>query len=139
MLRNKTNYWGNIIKYDINFSRAEDYKFWVDCSKANLKFANLKVPLISYLQESNEDQTEIKFAQQVRLEWFQYLTKYSLSESLGMLFKRFALKEKMSKIEQNQITEVLESKLIHVPHILDVIKSHIGIIPWYKRIWSRFS
>jgi len=68
MLKNEPGLWGNKIKYNTDYIRAQDYDFWFQCCEANLQFYNIQEALLSYYvaetPSSNDQQKQ--FASNIR-------------------------------------------------------------------------
>jgi hypothetical protein len=100
MLRNNPTLWGIKVAYETSLERAEDYKFWLQCAKTGLRFANLPQELISYYQTNKDNRLERQCARVIREEAFKYITGNSLSGSFKDKLHLYAENESLNLIER---------------------------------------
>lgn len=109
MFRNKPNFWGKQVHYDEQYQRAEDYEFWLSCAKEKLTFANLDIPLISYLQEPQrpKDRIQMREADTTREGTYEMYSKVPLDEELKELYHQFANKQNMKPESAAKVQKLL--------------------------------
>ncbi len=110
MLRNKPNFWGVALRYNERLDRAEDYDFWLNCAKQNLKFANLAIPLISYRKGNvAANDSEIINARTIRAAAFAWYFKVPIADNLEQFYHAYAEKQFMFFWNKNKIVRYLKS------------------------------
>jgi hypothetical protein len=105
ILRNKPNFWGQTVKYNPKYVRAQDYGFWLTCLKNGLQFYNLQTPLVSYFVSDNpkHDDSQEQFAIEIRNEIHQY-AGLKIPNNLNETYNNFC---KLRQIEEEELNSLL--------------------------------
>lgn len=111
MMKNKPNFWGQTVKYNPKYVRAQDYGFWLSCLKNGVKFYNIQIPLVSYFVSDNPkpDDTQEQFAIEIRNEIHQY-AGLSIPEHLTETYNHFCKLRQMNEDELNTLLTYLNKQ-----------------------------
>jgi hypothetical protein len=111
ILKNRPNFWGQVVKYNSQYVRAQDYGFWLSCLKHNLNFYNLQTPLISYFVSDGPktDDTQEDYAIEIRKDIHRY-AQLTIPDNLQQVFNDFCKLRYMDKSELDELFAFLNKQ-----------------------------